>query len=326
MTTDLNQLFNQLQDHEKEMDKNKGDDRLITFKPGNTYVFRLLFIPSKDGRRKTPWIHNRTHTYSNKETKQYDFQVCPSSEYLLGGRGYNVCPMCKEASKYFDEFSKTKSKSAEELKNLYASIFNGFIPVYVISDPSKPENNGKVKIMRYGKTIKDYIKKKVLGRDEKNKEIVGYEPIGAKAFDIQNGHNFIITVTKPENWNKYETEFSNGTSSINVDSSHLTNMCNMLRFDEDFLTDYKEQDLYKFMKTYLGSPETAPVIETKSVANNVPEEKIDVMTTNQTPVPHNGTSPAPKCGVSQTPVAPTTVSATSSNIDKELEDMLKGIQ
>lgn len=318
MTTDLNQMFKQLQTHETEREKSKGDDRLINFKPGNTYVFRLLFIPSKDGKRVTPWIHNRTHTYSNKDTNTYDFTICPSSEYLLGPKGYNKCPMCKEATKYYDEFSKTKSKSAEELKNLYASIFNGFIPVYVISDPSKPENNGKVKIMRYGKTIKDFIKKKVLGRDEKNKEIVGYEPIGSKAFDTSAGYNLVITVTKPDNWNKYDTEFSNSLTSINVDPSHLQTMCNMLKFDEDFFTDYNEQNLYKFMNTYLA---VEPVV--KSTPSQVPEEKIDVMTTNQTPVPHNGTSPAPKsCGSQQSVV----VNASSSNVDKELEDMLNGLK
>lgn len=301
MTNDLEQLMKKLQNHEEEKLKSKSDDRFITFKPGNTFIFRLLFIPCKPGRRVTPWIHNRTHNYTDPRTGEYIFEICPSSEYLMGNRGYNLCPLCKDASKYYEEFKKTNSKSADELFKLYGSVFNGFVPVFVINDPTKPENNGKVKIIRYGKTIKNYISKKVLGRDEKGKIIAGYTPIGSKAFDITSGNNLVITVTKPNEWNEYDVEFSNDLTSINVDNESLSKMCDLLKFDEDFMRDFNEQKLHELKQI---------IMREDSTPENKAENTVSAPTQPSTP-----TAPAPTAALS----------STSPDFNKELEEMMKTI-
>ena len=70
------------------------------------------------------------------------------------------------------------------------------VNVYVVDDPSNPENNGKVKLLRYGKQLQKIITEAIEGEDA--------EEFGARIFDLgDEGVNFKIKVEQQGDYPTY---------------------------------------------------------------------------------------------------------------------------
>lgn len=89
-----------------------------------------------------------------------------------------------------DELKKQAQKQKRKL-SYYSNV-------YVVSDPTNPENEGKVVIFRYGKKIFDKIAEAVNGNELEKK--AGIDP-----FDLWQGANFNLRIKKVEGYPNYDS-------------------------------------------------------------------------------------------------------------------------
>ena len=68
--------------------------------------------------------------------------------------------------------------------------------VYIIKDPSNPQNEGQIKLYRYGKKIFDKI------NDLMNPEFEDESPVNP--FDLWEGENFKMKIRKVEGYSNYD--------------------------------------------------------------------------------------------------------------------------
>lgn len=241
----------------------KPDPRFVEFKAGNTYKFRLLLTSGID--RKDPWIVKQTHTFVGKDG--YNWVTCPTSDYLGGEtrENFKACPICTENNKLYAAYQKG-SKSSFELYCKLRRKFNMFTPVYVITDPVNKENENKVKLGRFGKTIHKFLMREVYGIDLDAKKTAPNEPekwkvdpkdiVGIQAFDLNDGFDFVVTVSEEKIKNddgstttkaKYSTKFAQKPYPINVAQTDIEKQVAELNLDKDYYTKSTKEDLLKFV-------------------------------------------------------------------------------
>lgn len=144
---------------------------------GKSYVVR--FIANENVTPIQTFYQYYHHGWTSKSTGQFVHTLCPSTN---GER----CPICEQ------RFKLAKSAATQDLAKDANRKQNWLASVYVISDPTNPDNNGTVKLLRFGKQIKDIITNAVEGDD---KAEVGSDRI----FDLtENGCSFRIKVEKNE--------------------------------------------------------------------------------------------------------------------------------
>lgn len=166
---------------------------ILKFKVGNTYVLRLL--PNLTEPQNT-FYHFYTHGWNSYTTGQY---VSTLSLQTVGLPD----PISKERFRLLKNGSAEEKAKAETVKWQE----QWFVNVYVVDDPVNPENNGTVKIFRYGKMLDKMIKSAIDGDDS--------DEFGARVFDLSPaGVNFKLKVEKQGEWTSYNS--SRFTSPIDL--------------------------------------------------------------------------------------------------------------
>lgn len=252
----LDSLFDEVKENEIKQATEKTtsfvkfseDPRFIQFKAGNTYQFRLLYYVDDPEKRKTPFIAKYTHNHwdDDAEFDKLKTVTCPTSEYILHNNGFSKCPICKATRKFYKD-KEEGSSTAEELYDQYRRKFHGYALVYVVNDPTNEENNGTIKLMHFGITIHKWLKLQIFGIDEKG-NLVDDETIGKGAFDLKDGYNLKITVSKKGEYNDYLCEFARKSSAINISEKDIAAAATELKFDEEYTTFSSDEELNTFYK------------------------------------------------------------------------------
>ena len=144
---------------------------ILKFTPGNTYQVRL--VPNPNSPKETIF-HYYNHAWTSNSTGKFITALCPTT---FG----ESCPIDAYYLKTYRTGTESEKSSAAVLSRKEGWMVN----VYVVSDPSNPENEGKVKILRYGKELAKIIQSAIEGDDA---EEFGVE----KVFDIANGSTLRI--------------------------------------------------------------------------------------------------------------------------------------
>jgi len=147
---------------------------LLSISTPGLYLVRLL--PNMADLKNT-FLHYFHHGWPSIETGQYGSVVSPST---WGER----CPV---SELYFKIIRNTESteKEVARAKELLKRKENWVVNVYVINDPINPDNNGTVKVLRYGRQIDKIIQSALSGDDAAE--------FGPKIFDLsENGCNLRI--------------------------------------------------------------------------------------------------------------------------------------
>lgn len=144
---------------------------ILKFSAGNTYQVRLIPNPSSP---KDTIFRYYNHGWNSNATGKYVTALCPTT---FG----ETCPIDAYYLKTYRTGTESEKSSAAVLSRKEAWMVN----VYVISDPENPENDGKVKILRYGKELAKIIESALEGDDS---EEFGVE----KVFDVANGSTLRI--------------------------------------------------------------------------------------------------------------------------------------
>jgi hypothetical protein len=143
--------------------------------PDKTYVVRL--IPNTEDPSKTRF-HYWQHIFDSCVNGKKISVLCPNT---YGEK----CPIDEYRSKVWASKNQTLIDQAKPLKKTEKWLYN----IYVVSDPTNPENNGKVKILNAGVQLQKIIQNAIDGDEA--------EEFGYKIFDLSDkGCNLRIKVDK----------------------------------------------------------------------------------------------------------------------------------
>ncbi len=202
--SNLGSLTSKLVKEVEKMNSNggSGDDRLWkpeVDKAGNGYAV-VRFLPAPDGE-DLPWAKIYTHAFQGpggwyiENSLTSLGQKDPVSEYntQLWNSG-------------IDADKETARKQKRKL-SYYANI-------YVVKDPSNPQNEGKVFLFKFGKKIFDKIMSSM------QPEFEDEEPINP--FDFWQGADFKIKIKKVAGyWNYDSSEFARPGTLGDLDDDEL---------------------------------------------------------------------------------------------------------
>lgn len=287
--SDPTQLFKVLQEKAQTQANGSGfsNPNILKLKRGESYSLRLLWLPSEE--RENPMINQYVHRiWDDNAVGSKDVSViCPTSQYDMDNNGFKSCPICEKMSALYGEY-KNGSTSAKEIYDKFKRTLNGYVPVYVVDGPEA--DVGKVKILRYTISFKNFFDKEIFGltikkkdekedkKDTKKKSAAEEEIIGISAFMyydpksksiVTKGYNLLITVgTKkvPVNgkvveMTDYDLSFSRKESTITefgdqeVTVKYFEGLSKELKFDEDFYKFSDQEALNNFKLKYIDGVE-----------------------------------------------------------------------
>ena len=251
-------------------DNNKsaiGD--ILKTPPGNTFTVRLL--PYAKDPSKT-FFHYYQHGWNSFATGQYTSAI---SLQTFGERD----PIAEERYKILRTGNEEEKEKAKAIVRSEKWLVN----VYVVNDPVNPENNGKVKMLRYGKQIHNIITDAIEGEDAAE--------LGPRIFDLgPDGVNFRVKVEKQGDFPTYvSSKFGMPSAIDNLDEDrHNTIYENVFELSSVFsvksaneLKTMMDEHYYvrdsstdntvivdtPIEETSVPTPVTAPVAETKKDDN-----------------------------------------------------------
>ena len=144
---------------------------IMKFEKDKTYTVRL--VPNISQPEKT-FFHYYTYDWKSFGTGQYTSVLSPST---FGQK----CAMTDTKYRLLRNGNGEEKEKAQLLRRNERWLINA----YVIDDPTTPENNGSMKIIRYGKQLHKIITDAIDGE--------GSEDFGARIFDLsENGVNLKI--------------------------------------------------------------------------------------------------------------------------------------
>ena len=263
---------------EDQSNKNKyQDDRL--WKPeldktGNGYAV-IRFLPASNGE-EMPWQRVWSHAFQDKGGWYIE-----NSLTTLNHKD----PVSEENTRLWNTGVDSDKEIARKRKrklSYYANIF-------VVSDPKHPENEGQVKLFKFGKKIFDKITEAMQPAFEDEKPI--------NPFDFWKGANFKLKIRKVDGyWNYDKSEFEN-SSKINEDDDYIEALWKKQHALKEFSapTNFKSYDALKikFEKVVYGSGKTttADEIDIPPVSAAV-EEVSETTKVSETTSPIETTSPS----------------------------------
>lgn len=244
--------------------------------PGNTYTVRLL--PYAQDPSKT-FFHYYTHGWVSFANGQYVQALSPST---FGERD----PIAEERFRILRTGTEDEKEKVSAIKRAEKFLVN----VYVIDDPTNSDNNGKVKLLRYGKQLHKIIMEAIEGEDA--------EEFGPRIFDLgPNGVSFKIKV---ENQGEYPTYVSSRFTSagkLNLTEDEQEKIYKGV-FDLSKVFTLKSYDELKTMlDEHFHLSQSSPKVEEQ------PQKRV----------------------VEHASYTEPTVSASSASIDDEIDELLKDL-
>ena len=219
--TNIATLFDSIKDSMEKTTGQSNRGQFLRTEVGNTYTVRL--IPNVKDPAKT-FFHYYTHGWTSFATGQYINQISPNT---WGERD----PIAE--ARY--RLSKTGS---EEEKSKAATIMrreNWMVNVYVVNDPVNPDNNGTIKLLRFGRQLHKIIMEAMQGEEA--------EDFGPRIFDVANGCDFRVKVEKQGDYPTYvsskfglpktlNTDYQGGVEAIHNDAYDLESVFTVKSYDE----------------------------------------------------------------------------------------------
>ena len=144
---------------------------IMKFEAGKTYLVRL--VPNINEPKKTIYSYKH-HSWKSHSNGQFITSLCPST---YG----ESCPIDNYVMKTYNTGTEEEKKKLGEISRKESWMVNA----YVITDSTNPENEGKVKVIRYGKELAKIINSAIDGDDAAE---FGAE----KIFDVANGSTLRI--------------------------------------------------------------------------------------------------------------------------------------
>lgn len=164
-------------------------------KAGNGYAV-IRFLPAPAGE-DVPFVRLFDHAFKG------------AGGWLIDGCLTSVgekCPVCEHNSVLWGTGTKENQETVRKQKRKLSFISN----VYIVKDPSHPENEGKVLLYKFGKKIFDKLNAAM------NPEFEDETPLNP--FDLWAGANFKLKIRKVEGYQNYDkSEFEPASALLDND-------------------------------------------------------------------------------------------------------------
>ena len=177
-----------------------GDERL--WKPeldksGNGFAV-IRFLPAPD-KEEIPWAKLYTHAFQGPGGWYIE-----NSLTTVGGKD--------PVSDYNRELWNSGNESDKDVVRKQKRKLSYYSNIYVVKDPTNPQNEGKVFLFKYGKKIFDKI------MEAMQPEFEDESPINP--FDFWQGANFKLKIVKKDGfWNYDKSEFDSVSPLLDDDDA-----------------------------------------------------------------------------------------------------------
>ena len=257
--------------------KSSADDRF--WQPevdaaGNGYaVIRFLDTPAVDGEDGLPWVQIWSHGFQGPGGWYIE-----NSLTTLG----KTDPVSEYNTVLWNSGIEANKEIARKQKRKLTYIAN----ILVISDPKRPQNEGKVFLYKFGKKIFDKVKEKL------EPQFADETPLNP--FDFWKGANFKVKIRNVEGYRNYDkSEFDAPSALHNGDDAQIEKVWKSAYSLKDFLKadNFKTYDELKAkLERVLGAggsaaasakkidddQEDAPVIRSAPAAKKATAEDVTV--------------------------------------------------
>ena len=222
-------------------------------KAGNGYAV-LRFLPAAEGQ-DTPWVRYWDHGFKGPTGRWY-------IENSLTSIGKDD-PVSEMNSALWNSGRDEDKETARARKRRLHYVSN----IYVVSDPSNPENEGKVFLYKYGKKIFDKI------MDVMQPQFQDEKPVNP--FDFWGGADFKLKIRQVEGYRNYDkSEFATPAEFLGADDAKLEAVYNTLHNLGEFVDpkNYKSyEELSKKLYEVLGEAQ----VTTTAAAVSLDEKEED---------------------------------------------------
>lgn len=202
----------------------KDDTRFWTptvDKSGNGMaVIRFLPAPGVDGEDGLPWVRRFDHGFQGPGGWFIDNCLTTIGE---------KCPVCEHNSTLWNSGVEANKEIVRKQKRRLSYLAN----VYVVSDPSAPENEGTVRLFKFGKKIFDKISEAM------NPEFADETPVNP--FDFWDGANFKLKIRNVEGYRNYDKSEFADAGPLFDDDAKLEKIYSM----EHSLKEFTEKKNFK---------------------------------------------------------------------------------
>jgi hypothetical protein len=205
-------------------------------------VIRFLPAPAADGDDALPWVRVFNHGFQG-----------PGGWYIENSLTTlnQKDPVSEYNSILWNSGIEANKEIARKQKRRLTYIAN----ILVVSDPKNPENEGQIRLYKFGKKIFDKISEAM------NPEFADETPLNP--FDFWEGANFKIKIRQVEGYRNYDkSEFDSITSVLDGDDDKLEALWKKEYSLKEFL-DPKQFKSYDTLKAkldkVLGLDGVAPV-------------------------------------------------------------------
>lgn len=193
LTTEVNKLN---EGPEKKSYEDTRFWRPVVDKSGNGYAV-IRFLPAPAGE-DMPWVQTFSHGFQGPTGKWY----IENSLTTINQKD----PVSELNSQLWNDGTDEGKEIARKQKRRLQYIAN----IYVVKDPSNPENEGEVKLFKFGKKIFDKL------NDMMNPEFEDETPVNP--FDLWEGANFKLKIRNVEGYRNYDkSEFDTPAPASEAD-------------------------------------------------------------------------------------------------------------
>ena len=214
--------------------KSYADERIwkpTVDKAGNGYAV-IRFLPAAEGN-ELPWVKYWDHGFKGPTGLWF-------IERSLTSTGQQ-CPVSEMNGKLWNSGVESDKALARERKRRLHYVSN----IYVVSDPSAPQNEGKVFLFQYGKKIFEKV------MDLMQPQFPGEDPVNP--FDFWKGADFQLKIRNVEGYRNYDkSEFKSPEALKGGDETQLEAIYNTL-YDLSEFTDPKNYKTYEELRTKLAN-------------------------------------------------------------------------
>jgi len=220
-----------------EVDKAGNGMAIIRFLPGS----------SIDGDDALPWVRVFNHGFQGPGGWYIE-----NSLTTLGQKD----PVSEYNSTLWNSGIEANKEIARKQKRRLTYISN----ILVVSDPKHPENEGQIKLYKYGKKIFDKI------NETMNPEFPDEKPVNP--FDFWEGANFKLKIRQVEGYRNYDkSEFESPAPLFDGDDDKLEALWKKEYSLKEFLEPkhFKSYDVLKAkLDKVLGFDGESPIAKTKA--------------------------------------------------------------
>jgi hypothetical protein len=157
-----------------------------------------------------------------------------------------------------------KSGTQEEKEKAQAVKWSEqiYVNALVIDDPVNPQNNGTVKIFRFGRKLKKMIDSALMGEDS--------EEFGARIFDLsKNGVNFKLKAEKQGDYTTYDASRFTTPIDLGLSEDKRLEILNSIHDLESINTIKSEAELIDMWNKHFVCDQFATNSTTSTASTNV---------------------------------------------------------